>query len=102
VSGPLTRVLDAFGAGAASLGEVESVTGLSPDVVAASVDHLVRMGRLEAARLSMGCPTGGCGTCASGAADGTAGCGAPAPSSGRRGPALVALTLRRPAARVGN
>jgi FeoC like transcriptional regulator len=102
VSGPLTLVLDAFGAGAASLGEVESATGLSRDVVAASVDHLVRMGRLEAAQLSMGCPTGGCGTCASGTADGAAGCGAPAPSGGRRGPALVALTLRRRFVEAGN
>jgi len=102
VSGPLTRVLDAFGAGAASLAEVEAATGLSADVVSASVDHLVRLGRVDAELLSMGCPTGGCGTCASGTTEGAAGCGAPGPSLRRRGPALVALTLRRPRVEAGN
>jgi len=97
VSGPLTRVLDAFEAGASSLAEVQASTGLSRDVVDASVDHLIRLGRLDARELAMGCPSGGCGGCASGTTEGTAGCGAPGPSFGRHGPALVALTLRRPA-----
>ncbi|HOA89993.1 hypothetical protein [Propioniciclava tarda] len=97
MSGPLTRVLDAFEAGASSLAEVQASTGLSRDVVDASVDHLIRLGRLDARELAMGCPSGGCGGCASGTTEGTAGCGAPGPSSGRHGPALVALTLRRPA-----
>ena len=96
MKGPLTRVLDAFEAGAGTLGDIEDATGLTRDVVSASVDHLVRMGRLEARALSLGCPSGGCGTCASAAADGAAGCGASGPSAGRRGAALVALTLRRP------
>ena len=95
MSGPLSAVLKAFEAGAGSLGEVEARTGLSRDVVQASVDHLVRMGRLHASELAMGCPSGGCGSCASASAEGAPGCGASHPDPGRRGPALVALTLRR-------
>lgn len=96
MTGPLTQVLTAFEEGAASLADVAAATGLSADVVAASVGHLVRMGRLEARELSMGCPGGGCSTCASALFDRTPGCGASGPSSARRGPALVALSLRRP------
>lgn len=92
---PLRAVLDAFTAGAASLDEISTATGLDRDVVAASIDHLRRMGRIEAKELSMGCPGGGCGSCASGTADGTAGCGASGPSAQRRGPVLVQLSLRR-------
>lgn len=87
MSGPLTRVLAAFADGAGTLRDVAAVTGLAPDVVAASVDHLVRLGRLRAEEVSAGCPTGGCGTCPVAAA----GC---ASASGRRG-ALTALTLAR-------
>ncbi len=93
--GPLTQVLDAFGAGVSSLSEVAARTGLGRDVVQASVDHLVRLGRLDARELAVGCPAGGCGTCASGVGD-APGCGAPAPSERRSGPVLVALSLRRP------
>jgi len=95
VSGPLSLVVEAFESGASSLGDVAARTGLAPDLVSASVDHLVRLGRLEARELALGCPTGGCGTCASASPAGTPGCGAAAPSTLRRGPALVALTLRR-------
>ena len=95
MSGPLTQVLAAFEGGASSLAEVGARTGLGADVVAASVDHLVRLGRLDARELAMGCPSGGCGTCASGTADAAPGCGAAGPSPGRLGPVLVALTLRR-------
>lgn len=93
MSGPLTQVLDAFAAGATSLAEVGERTGLAPDVVRASVDHLVRTGRLEAKELAVGCPTGGCGTCASGVA-GEPGCGASEASAVRGGPVLVALSVR--------
>lgn len=93
--GPLRAVLDAFEAGATSLAEVVEHTGLDAGVVNAAVDHLVRSGRLDAKELSMGCPGGGCGTCASGRSDGTAGCGAAGPSAQRRGPVLVALSLHR-------
>lgn len=95
MSGPLSRVLDAFGAGASSLTEVGERTGLGADVVRASVEHLVRLGRIEAKALAAGCPAGGCGGCASGGPDGSPGCGAASPSSARTGPVLVALTLRR-------
>ena len=97
MSKPLTAVLDAFAGGAGSLAEVAQRTGLSPSVVSASVDHLVRMGRLEAKQLSVGCPSGGCGSCASGVDEGP-GCGASGPSKDRSGPVLVALTLRRASA----
>ena len=94
-AGPLTAVLAAFEAGAHSLGEVATHCDLPLDTVRASVDHLVRMGRLEAKELAIGCPTGGCGSCASGTDDGAAGCGSSAPSSRRSGPVLVALSVRR-------
>lgn len=95
MSGPLRLVLDAFAAGADSLADVGRRTGLSQDVTRASVDHLVRLGRLEAKALAAGCPSGGCGSCASGTAEGAAGCGASGPSAARTGPVVVALTLRR-------
>ncbi|MCA1780880.1 MAG: FeoC-like transcriptional regulator [Dermatophilaceae bacterium] len=93
--GPLRQVLAALDAGAHSLAEVSERTGLSRDVVAAAVEHLVRLGRLEARTLAIGCPDAGCGSCASGGADGSAGCGAARPSRLRSGPALVALSVRR-------
>lgn len=95
MSGPLSAVLAAFASGAGTLGEVEASTGLSREIVGASVDHLVRLGRLEAKELAMGCPSGGCGSCASATPEATPGCGAAAPTPGRRGPVLVALSLRR-------
>jgi FeoC like transcriptional regulator len=95
-AGPLTAVLAAFEAGAHSLGEVATRCDLPLDTVRASVDHLVRIGRLEAKELAVGCPTGGCGSCASGTDDGAAGCGSSAPSRRRSGPVLVALSVRRP------
>jgi hypothetical protein len=91
-SGPLRAVLAAFENGSASLNEVAERTSLPRDVVDAAIDHLVRMGRLSAKQLASGCPTGGCGSCASGS-HGQAGCGAPGPSTTRSGPVLVALTI---------
>ncbi|MFP5415654.1 MAG: hypothetical protein ACLGHZ_02055 [Actinomycetes bacterium] len=65
MSGPLRAVLAAFEDGAGSLADVKVRTGLSRDVVTASVNHLVRLGRLRASQLAVGCPTGGgCGSCA--------------------------------------
>ena len=94
-AGPLTAVLAAFDAGAYSFGEVAISCDLPLDTVRACVDHLVRMGRLEAKELAIGCPTSGCGSCASGTDAGTAGCGSRAPSSRRSGPVLVAISVRR-------
>ena len=95
VSGPLTAVLAAFEDGAATLAEVGERTGLPRDVVAGTVDHLVRLGRLDARNLAIGCPGGGCGSCASGTPEGAPGCGASGPSASRNGPVLVALSVRR-------
>lgn len=92
---PLQAVLDAFTAGMASIDQIAAHTGLDRDVVQTSIDHLRRMGRIEAKELSMGCPSGGCGSCASGHPDGSAGCGSGGPSATRRGPVLVQLSLRR-------
>ncbi len=95
VAGPLTRVLDAFEQGASSLADIASRTGLTAGIVEASVDHLVRMGRVEAKEMAIGCPSGGCVTCASASPEGAPGCGASGPSPTREGPTLVALTLKR-------
>lgn len=93
MSRPLTAVLDSIAAGSHSLQEIADHTGLSRDVVTAAVDHLVRLGRLQASSLAVGCPPAGCGGCASGSGEGTPGCGSGAPSPSRRGRTLVALTL---------
>lgn len=91
---PLNAVLQAFTEGATSIDDIVVRTTLSRDVVEASIAHLRRMGRIEAKELSMGCPGGGCGSCASGHHDGTPGCGSAGPSSERRGPVLVQLRVR--------
>jgi hypothetical protein len=88
-------VLGAFEAGVHSVDEVATLTGLSRDVVDAAIAHLVRAGRIEARELAIGCPDGGCGSCASGQVDGSAGCGASGPSAQRSGPVIVTLSLRR-------
>ncbi|GAB2465791.1 hypothetical protein GCM10027265_13990 [Jatrophihabitans fulvus] len=90
----MRAVLDAFAGGAASRHDVCARTGLSRDVVDAAIEHLVRMGRLEARELTVGCPDGGCGSCAPGHGS-SPGCGASAPSSGRTGPVLVTLSPTR-------
>ena len=89
---PLRAVLDAFGAGARSRADVARITGLRADTVDAAVEHLLRIGRLLGKELTTGCPSGGCGSCASGVGD-QPGCGSSAPSPRRSGPALVELTV---------
>lgn len=91
---PLRAVLDAFHAGCTTLGEVAVRAGLDRDLVEAAVAHLVRTGHLVAETMSTGCPSGGCGSCASGGAAGP-GCGASGPSVQRSGPVLVTLSLPR-------
>lgn len=88
VAGPLRRVLAAIEGGAGSLGEIERATGLARDVVEASVDHLVRLGRLEPRRVAFGCPLGSCADC-HGATATDAACGPGA------GPGLTAWTVVR-------
>ncbi|MCH8612163.1 FeoC-like transcriptional regulator [Arsenicicoccus dermatophilus] len=95
-AGPLRQVLAALQSGAGSLDQVARSTGLPRSSVDAAVDHLVRMGRVDARELATGCPDGGCGSCASGTADGASGCGSDGPSRGRSGPVLVQLSVRRP------
>lgn len=60
---PLAAVLAAFQDGAVSTAEVRLRTGLDEQVVAAAVDHLVRMGRLERAVVDLGCSSDQCGNC---------------------------------------
>ena len=94
MSSPLSSVLAAFEAGAPSRAAVARSTGLRADVVDAAIEHLLRMGRLDAKELSTGCPTGGCGSCASGVDD-APGCGSSGASPTRSGPALVQLSVGR-------
>ena len=94
--GPLSRVAAALEHGADTRAGLAEHTGLDPELVDTAIDHLLRLGRLELEQLSGGCPTTGCGSCPSGRADGSAGCGAAGPSSSQ-GP--VALTLRGPRGR---
>lgn len=74
--GPLAAVLAAFSGGAASTAEVRRLTRLDDDVVAAAVEHLIRMGRLERSAVDLGCAPEGCDGCpasGAGANCGTAG-----------------------------
>ena len=94
--GPLRLVLDAFRAGCSTESQIAAATSLSDEMVRAAIDHLVRTGDVTAKSLAMGCPSGGCGSCASGDTSGAVsqpGCGAAGPSTSRQGPVLVALTL---------
>lgn len=87
-------MLAAIADGATTTHDIARRTALSTDTVTASIEHLVRIGRLTASTLARGCPDGGCGGCAS-ADNGAPGCGAAGPSQSRRGPTLVALTITR-------
>jgi len=88
-------VLAALGKGARTRAELARVTGLAPDLVDTALAHLVRAGRLDAEPLGSGCPTAGCGDCASGTAAGSAGCGAASPATAR-GPVAISLRLAPP------
>lgn len=92
MSGPLHLVLAEITVGTPTLTEIARRTGLTDDVVHAAIDHLVRAGRITSTELSLGCPTGGCGTCPSSDA-----CSLPATLGARR-PGLVSLSLSPPIA----
>lgn len=94
---PLSAVLRAFREGATTLHDISEQTGLPMGTVNAAIDHLISMGRIEAKQLAVGCPSGGCATCATGNDDGTPGCGAPGPTARTSGPVMVQLSLKRPA-----
>jgi hypothetical protein len=85
-------VLDALEGGASSVADICARTALPRDVVTGAVDHLVRLGRLDVERLPAGCPTGGCGSCATGRSAGS--CAQGGPSSNPTGPVLVTITVR--------
>lgn len=87
MSGPLSRVHRAVVEGARTRVDIVQVTGLDPEVVDASLDHLVRMGRLDRERLASGCASGGCGSCASSS-------GGTCAESSSRGPVLLTLSRR--------
>lgn len=93
-SGPLSRVLEALAAGAATRVELRRRTGLTDDLVDAVLTHLQRSGQLSAFPTG-GCPSSGCGACGSGRADGQAGCGAASPATAS-GPVALTLRTRRP------
>ena len=93
MSGPLAEVARAIGDGAGTRVGIARATGLSADVVDAALAHLERTGMLVSEQLSSGCPDGGCGSCPSGKADGSAGCGASGMQSAR-GPVMLKLTRR--------
>ncbi|MHB1008713.1 MAG: hypothetical protein ACYC1E_05575 [Propionibacteriaceae bacterium] len=92
MTGPLHQVLAEVSAGTPTVAEIIRRTGLSDDVVRAALDHLVLSGRITSTKLSLGCPTTGCGTCPS-----AGGCALPAALGARR-PGLVSLALTRPVA----
>ncbi|MGL5406502.1 MAG: FeoC-like transcriptional regulator [Propionibacteriaceae bacterium] len=90
---PLHAILAAFDQGALSLADVAERTHLSDDVVRAGVDHLVRLGRLDAKEISNACPSGGCRSCGSTT---ESSCSRSIAVTGRTSSTLVALSLRRP------
>jgi hypothetical protein len=63
-AGPLRAVLDAIDDGALTSTEIQRVSGLSKEMVTASLGQLQRMGRLTAEQVAVGCPPAGCGSCA--------------------------------------
>lgn len=91
----MRRVLAAFDEGAASLDDVARISGLDRPMVEAAVAQLSRMGRLDIKELTMGCPGGGCASCAAGHADASPGCGASTSLVARRGLALIQLSPRQ-------
>ena len=57
---PLSAVLDAVTAGARTVPLISLRTGLSADLIRASLDHLIRLGHLDAGTLCGVCPGGKC------------------------------------------
>ena len=77
-AGPLTAILAAVEHGARTVPELAGQTGLSPEIVEAGIDHLVRAHRVRAASSLAFCPAVGCASCAFACADGGCSAGGPA------------------------
>lgn len=73
----MRAVLDAAAAGIPSVQGIVAATGLPRDLVEATVDHLVRAGRLAVPDLPGRCVSAACGSCPL-APDGVPTCGAEA------------------------
>lgn len=65
-AGPLTLVLHALENNIRLIPQIARTTGLSPDLVTATVDHLVRTGRLQVVPLTSICTQSACQGCAKG------------------------------------
>ena len=91
----MSAVVAAMNDGVTARRAIAERTGLDAEMVDAVLDRLTQMGAVTAEPLGGACASGGCGTC--GAASVCAG----APSAGapaRRGPVLLTLRRRPPAA----
>jgi hypothetical protein len=84
--GPLSAVLEAVDAGALTSTEIAGRTGLSMDMIRASLEQLVRMHYLTSEALATACPPSGCGGCSSASA---------ATGTCATGPVLVGLSRTR-------
>jgi hypothetical protein len=82
VKSPLRAVLTQIAQGTPTLAAMARNTGLSPDVLRAALDHLIRIGRVDAQALG-GCAGEGCSGCALSAV-----C---VPNQSRRGMALSVI-----------
>lgn len=97
MSAPLTAVLGAMRAGADTLDDVGRRTHLAPDTVRAAVEHLRRIGVVEAEEIVGGCPSGGCGVCPAA----RAGCASGGSGRMPRGPVLLSLRVSERGPTVG-
>lgn len=61
--GPLAAVLRELEKGTPTIIEMARNAGIAEDMVRASLDHLVRTGRVHVRELPIGCPATGCGGC---------------------------------------
>ncbi|MGW1076288.1 FeoC-like transcriptional regulator [Streptomyces sp. NPDC002537] len=91
---PLRQVLAAVreANGSVRLDDIARRLGLAPDEVASMVDYWVHRGELTREEVGGGCPSGGCGGCAS-----VSSCGTGTSLRKRKGPLLLTIRpARRP------
>lgn len=65
MTAPVTAVLTQIEAGVRSVPDLVSRTGLTPDLVRAVIDRLIRAGRVQPLVISSACAPTGCRDCAS-------------------------------------